>query len=471
MNRLYFGDNLHVLGEYVQDESVDLIYLDPPFNSNRLYNMPHKSGEQERAFDDIWTWDQHTQALYEQIIAGADAKMADVASALYTLLGQGNMASYLVNMAARLIEMRRVLKSTGSIYLHCDPTASHYLKIIMDVVFGAKNFRNEIVWCYTGPGSPHIKQFLRKHDIILWYSKSDVWTFNRDAVRMAHSAKTKANYKAGNKGSGFIEDPTLGDDDVLAADGKVPEDWWQFAIAPRGKEYLGYPTQKPRKLLTRIVAASSNPGDVVLDPFCGCGTTLEACIRLGDRKWVGIDIAKVAIDVIEKRLADMGYPRDRYEVAGIPESVKAAKYLWEQSPLAFERWAVKQFGGITPGRQTGDKGVDGKAFFTDAQGQRQTIVASVKGGATVHPHQARELRGVIERTGAAMGALIMFGPISQGVREEMNHSGTYRNGETDYPKMQVVTVRQLINNPRPFDGPPLLNGYPRISTSQLELKI
>ena len=309
-NRLYYGDNLNILRDYIPDGSVDLVYLDPHFNSNRDYNVifkdesGNKSDAQLVAFEDTWHWGPDAERQFEYLThtAANGGRVPDSVSTIVAALrhgiGTNQMMAYLTEMTVRLVELHRVLKPTGSLYLHCDPTASHYLKVLLDAIFGAKSFRNEIVWCYTGPGPPGQRQFSRKHDTIFWYSKSDTWTFNADDVRIPHDAKTKENYKEGLTGSGFV-----GAEHLIHERGKVPEDYWQIAIAPRGKEYLGWPTQKPLKLLQRIIEASSNPGDVVLDPFCGCGTALVAAEKLG-RRWIGIDVTYLSIGVMKARLLD-----------------------------------------------------------------------------------------------------------------------------------------------------------------------
>ena len=305
-NLLYYGDNLDVLRRHAPDESVDLVYLDPPFNSNANYSVlfaEHgtKSAAQIKAFEDTWEWNTEAATTFEEVVEGG-GEVAKALMAFRTLLGTSDMLAYLSMMAPRLIELHRVLKPTGSLYLHCDPTASHYLKLLLDSVFGAKHFRNEIAWCYWGPGSPGQRQFSRKHDIILWFSKGATWTWNPDAVRIPHAAKTVENYKPGRVGAGFAAGE-VEQERGLDSGGKIPEDWWPIAIAPRGKEYLGYPTQKPIKLLDRIIRASSNPGDLVLDPFCGCGTTIDAAQAL-DRRWVGIDITHLAVGLIKHRLLE-----------------------------------------------------------------------------------------------------------------------------------------------------------------------
>lgn len=296
---IWTGDNLDILRGF-NSECIDLIYLDPPFNSNANYAAPIGSLAAGAAFKDTWGLDDINLAWHGEIKHDYPG--------LYSLLQAtreihgDSMMSYLIYMAIRIMELRRVLKPTGSIYLHCDPTAGHYLKLLMDAIFGKKNFRNEIVWCYTGPGSPNMRQFNRKHDTIYWYSIGETWVFNADAVRINHHGKTQANFKEGLRGSGFSEGK------YELANGKVPETWWAqekgngFAIAARQKgQYVGYPTQKPIALLRRISRASSNEGDTILDPFCGCAT---ACIaaELENRQWVGIDISPKAADLVEERL-------------------------------------------------------------------------------------------------------------------------------------------------------------------------
>ena len=281
----------------MNSESVDLIYLDPPFNSNSNYAAPIGSEAAGAEFKDTWTLSDIDIAWLDLIETRHPALNRVIQAAMTK-----SDKSYLIYMAVRLLELHRILKSTGSIYLHCDPTMSHYLKLVMDAIFGRSNYRNEIVWCYTGPGSPGMRQFNRKHDTIHWYSIGNAWTFNGDTVRISHNDKTKDNFKAELRGSGFVE----GEYDL--AEGKIPETWWAqakgngLAIAARQKnQYVGYPTQKPLALLERIIKASSNEGDVVFDPFCGCATTLVAADHL-HRQWVGIDISKKAVDLVIGRI-------------------------------------------------------------------------------------------------------------------------------------------------------------------------
>ena len=290
---LFTGDNLDVM-RGMDSESVDLIYLDPPFNSNKTYRAPLGSAAAGAAFKDTWTLADLDEASHGEI-AEKDPVLYCFMDAVGKAHSRG-MKAYLMMMGLRLLEIRRLLKPTGSLYLHCDPTASHYLKQLLDILFGRAALRNEIVWCYTGPGSPGMRQFNRKHDIIFWYVAGAAWTFNQSAARVPH--KDGAPHRGGFKAGGVrIEDPKY------ARQGKILEDWWcDIAIAPRRrKEYLGYPTQKPLALLKRIIQAGSNEGDMVLDPFCGCATAPLAAEALG-RQWVGIDISPKAAELVAMRL-------------------------------------------------------------------------------------------------------------------------------------------------------------------------
>ncbi len=296
-NTLWTGDNLYVL-HGMNSETVDLIYLDPPFNTNRIFAAPLKNKESKVVFEDMWTWQKVDKYHLEELAGDYPSIFAFIQSVM-GIHGK-SMAAYLIYIAQRLVEMKRVLKSTGSIYLHCDPTASHYLKLLMDEIFGKSNFRNEIVWCYRGAGYPK-KDFGKRHDIIFKYSKEDSYIFNLDDVRDEYAETTKERFKH------FIGNKRYGKDfgvQKLNPKGRHPDDWWQIQpIAPSAKERTGYPTQKPLKLLYRIIKASSNEEDIVLDPFCGCATTCVAAQQLG-RKWVGIDVAKESADLVADRLAD-----------------------------------------------------------------------------------------------------------------------------------------------------------------------
>ena len=312
-NTLYTNDNLFILNG-MNSNLVDLIYLDPPFNSKRLYSAPIGSKAAGASFKDMWTW-QDVNEAYLETLAGKYPELTTLIASTGVTHSKAMMA-YLTYMAQRIIEMHRVLKDTGSLYLHCDPTASHYLKVVLDEIFGKDNFRNEIAWCYRGAGYPK-NDFGRRHDILFRYSKTQNYTFNLDAVREEYAPATKERFAhyIGNKrkGKDFGEQ-------TLNPLGKQPDDWWQIQpIAPSSKERTGYPTQKPLALLHRIIKASSNVGDIVFDPFCGCATTCVAAQQLG-RKWIGIDIEKQAANILIERLSDdAGMFKDFTNTTNVPQ--------------------------------------------------------------------------------------------------------------------------------------------------------
>ena len=296
-NTLYTNDNLFVLNG-LNSNLVDLIYLDPPFNSKRMYSAPIGSKAAGTSFKDMWTWEDVNEAYLETLAGKYPALTTFIAS--IGAIHSKAMKAYLTYMAQRIIEMHRVLKDTGSIYLHCDPTASHYLKVVLDEIFGKNNFRNEIIWCYKRPSAPKQRQLPRLHDVIFWYSKGEKWTFNGDNVRVpyAQSSLERAGYAAN------VSKMTDGGVVELKEGGKLPEDWWDIPMLKgNSKEATGYPTQKPLALLHRIIKASSNEGDIVMDPFCGCATTCVAAQQL-NRKWIGIDIEKQAVNILVERLSD-----------------------------------------------------------------------------------------------------------------------------------------------------------------------
>jgi DNA modification methylase len=467
-NKLYYGDNLEVLRKYIKDETIDLCYIDPPFNSKRNYNQIYnRIGKEDRAqaqaFIDTWTWDEMAEKGYAEIIENYNgsftAQIISLIAGLKNVLGKDSLLAYLIHITLRATEIQRILKPAGSFYLHCDPTASHYLKIILDAIFVPKggDFRNEIIWCYTGPGSPGMRQFMRKHDVVFWYNKGETWTFNRDEVRTEHSKKTKENYKEGLIGSGFIEA-----DHKIHDKGKVPEDWWEFAIAPRGKEYLGYPTQKPEKLLERIIKASSNDGDIILDAYCGCGTSVAVAERL-HRKWVGIDITYQSISLILKRLEDnIGKTSiENIELNGVPQDIKSAIALANKKDdrvrKEFEKWCVLTYSNnraIINEQKGGDKGIDGLGFIQEldkaGDAQPRKIIFSVKSDKTLIPSYVRDLKGVIEREDAVMGVFICLYEPTKGMREEAQKAGTYKNSlfQMDFPKLTIVTVQEILNDVR-----------------------
>lgn len=459
-NWLYYGDNLDVLRQHVKDESIDLIYLDPPFNSNATYNVlfaeqdGSRAAAQIKAFQDTWRWDQAAVKAYEETVElGGD--VAAAMRAFRTFLPDSDMLAYLSMMAPRLLELRRVLKSSGSIYLHCDPTASHYLKMLMDAVFGAKNFLNELVWYYRGAGTPR-KAYARRHDIVFWYSKlHDRHYFDPDPIRRPYAEATQERF------SHYIGN-VRGNQDFgpqkLHPLGKHPDDVFTHIqpIAPSAKARLGYPTQKPIELLAELVAATSKEGDVVLDPFCGCGTTIAAAQQL-KRNWIGIDITHLAINLMRYRLQDT-YGEDvnkTYNVVGEPVSLPDAKDLAASDPYQFQWWALGLVGARpAEGKKGADKGVDGRLYFHDegSGGKTKQVVFSVKAG-NVNVSHIRDLRGVLAREDAEIGVLLTMHPSTQPMRGEAASAGTYESPWGRHPKIQILTVEQLLNGAR-IDMPP-----------------
>ena len=450
-NKLYFGDNLDILRERVPSESVDLIYLDPPFNSNATYNVlfQEKSGEksaaQITAFEDTWHWGMESEYAYQEVVKEGPRKLAELLQAMRTFLGQNDMMAYLVMMAQRMVELHRVLKPMGSIYLHCDPTASHYLKLLMDATFGNKNFLNEVVWHYRRwTGTAH--NFLRMHDILLFYAKNrGEHKFNPLFTDYTEkSLARKQYYHTRIKG-----------DDVyvtsISPEGIKENDVWTIpVINSQAKERLGYPTQKPESLLERIIKASSNEGDLVLDPFCGCGTTIAVAERL-HRRWIGIDITHLAISLMRHRLHDTFGPQlSPYEVKGDPPDLESARALAEQNRYQFEWWAL----GLVDARPAQDKrkgadrGVDGYInFFDDNSGKAKPIIVQVKSGHINRAHIAT-LKGDMEREKAPIGILITLEEPTRPMLQEEASVGFYEPEHFpgyQYPRIQILTIKELLD--------------------------
>lgn len=467
MNRLFYGDNLDVLRRYVKDESVDLVYLDPPFNSDRNYNVLFKqkdgkkeSGENSQilAFTDTWTWGQDDEVALRELLETSSPQIADTLSALYKILGQSDMMSYVVMMAPRLVELRRVLKSTGSLYLHCDPSASHYLKVLLDAVFGPQHFGNEIIWYYQYGGRSK-KNFGEKHDVIFRYTKSKTFTFNSDspAVRIPHlESSIRQNYRYVDEDGRRYREGTWKNGKkyrYYADEGRLRDDVWSDinSIHSQEAERLGYPTQKPLQLLRVIIEASSNPGDVVLDPFCGCGTAVAAAEELG-REWLGIDITYLAIDLIKQRLDGQFGSKalNPYEVVGVPKDVGGAKALFDANPFDFERWAVTLVGGYPNDKQVGDQGVDGRVRFWDTPNEMANMIVSVKGGEKINPSMIRDLVGTVQRLKAPMGLFICLSEPTKGMLQEAMSAGLYEHySGNKFPKIQILTIGNILKGVRP----------------------
>jgi len=440
-NTLYYGDNLDVLRRHVRDESVDLVYLDPPFNSNADYNVlfaehGEKAAAQVRAFTDTWEWNTVASAAYQETVE-AGGRVAETMRAFRLMVGASDILAYLSMMAPRLVELARVMTPTGSLFLHCDPTASHYLKLLLDAVFGPSQFRNEIIWHYDY-GARSKRTFGTKHDVIFWYSKSSAaWTFNAAEVLVPYESKmTEWRYTRG--GQAGKEMPA----------GKVPSDVWDIKLNAMSKERLGYPTQKPFALMERIIKAASKPGDLILDPFCGCGTTIDAAQAAG-RRWIGIDVTHLAVGLIKHRLVDRYGPEitATYRVIGEPTTVDDAAVLAREDPFQFQAWALGLVGARIAGsdKKGGDKGIDGRLYFHDSDaGPTRQIVFSVKAGHLV-PAYVRDLSGVLQREEADIGVLLSFEAPSAGIRAEAADSGYYDSPWGRHPRIQLRTIRELLD--------------------------
>lgn len=453
-NTLYYGDNLDILTRYIKDGSIDLIYLDPPFNSKRAYNTIYKSGAETKAFDDTWYWDEKASRTYDEIMSNCDNSIRKTITAMRDINGDTPMSAYLVMMTIRLIELHRVLKSTGSIYLHCDPTASHYLKIVMDTIFGLKNFRNEVVWHYRGRGMQK-SRFQTKHDIILFYAKSSQVLFFGKNVLVPLDPKHIGRYDQEDERGKYanIKMRAGGHCKVYLKEGIIPDDVWSIPFV-RGHEAIGYPTQKPLALLERIIKASSNPGDIVLDPFCGCGTAIEAAHQL-NRKWIGIDITHLAVHVQKERmLKRLGLHEGKdYNVIGEPVDLASAQELADKDKYEFQRWCCNKVGAIYQQKdgkikKGADKGIDGIINFFDVIGKPGTAIVSVKGGHTSSA-DIRNLKGTMEREKAQMGVLISLHNPTKDMKVEALSAEYYEHGDKKYQRIQILTAEDIINGKLP----------------------
>jgi len=523
-NTLYYGDNLPILREYVSDESIDLIYLDPPFNSSRSYNVLFKdeggaeSESQITAFEDTWHWGHDAEHIYHELIQNAPAKAATMLGALREFIGENQMMAYLVMMTARLIELQRALKPTGGIYLHCDPTASHYLKIVMDTVFGVQNFRNEIIWQRTSTKGDARQKFGSVHDVILSYTKSGKSEFHpvfldadedylsrftyddkdgKGIYRLAplDSPNPRPNLTYEYKG---YPSPTKGwrvskalmeqlDNEgrlyfpndpkgriarkhyLEEQEGRKASDVWTDIppLQASASERLGYPTQKPLALLERIIEASSNEGDLILDPFCGCGTAIAAAQKL-DRKWIGIDITHLSISLMKYRMKDaFGLVEKKdYAVVGEPEDISSARQLAREDRYQFQWWALsliqaKPLGGESgskEGKKGSDKGIDGVINFVGEKDKTERVLIQVKSG-HVKSGDIRDLRGAVEREEAALGVFLTLEEPSSDMTTEAVSAGFYRSNlwQRDYPRVQVLTIQDLLNG-KGIDMPSFVSG-------------
>lgn len=540
-NTLFYGDNLPILREWIETESVDLVYLDPPFNSSRSYNVLFRDERgketeaQITAFEDTWHWNESAEKTYHDLVTMGDARVAAMIGALRQFIGANQMMAYLVMMAARLVELHRVLKPTGSLYLHCDPTASHYLKIVLDTIFGPDKFRNEITWKRSSAHSDTkqgMDRYGRVRDVLLFYTKTSTYIWNpqftaysTDYLRSEyrHVAENGRYYKETDltaakpggetsyewrvkrqmaKGAHWqadlneeflnpqpnweyiavrpyrgrfwaysranLTDFALQNRLVYRETGMprlmqfademqgVPlQDLWGDISPAIGTEDLGYPTQKPLALLERILQASSNPGDVVLDPFCGCGTTIAAAQKL-ERRWIGIDITHLSITLMKYRLKDMfGLAEKKdYDVKGEPVDLPSAQQLAHDDRYQFQWWALSLVqarpvgsDGGKEGKKGSDKGIDGVInFIDDATGKAKQAIVQVKSG-HVKSGDIRDLRGVVEKEKAVFGLFVTLEPPSKDMLAEATAAGFYHSpvwGQ-DYPRLQILTIADLLH--------------------------
>ena len=509
MNKLYYGDNLIVLKNTIDDESVDLIYLDPPFNSQATYNVlfRSKSGEQSRAqieaFDDTWHWGDEAELAFDGVMTGRNTNTAEMLRSMRAFLKENDMMAYLSMMAVRLLELHRVLKPTGSLYLHCDPTASHYLKILLDATFGPEKFQSEIIWQRTISKGLMTRRLPANHDVILSYRRGDQTTWNPDSIFTPYDLENLDEKTAGKyyhkdpDGRLYRLDNLINPNPnrpnltyeflgvakvwrwtrermqaaydaglvVQTGPGSVPcfkryldeqrgkpfgDVWGDIPpINSQAQERLGYPTQKPQALLERIVSISSNKEDVVLDPFCGCGTTVHAAQKL-KRKWMGIDITHLAISLIEKRLRD-AFPGIRFEVHGTPKDLDGARALAGQDKYQFQWWAVSLVNAVPFGgkKKGADSGIDGLIYFKPEGKTTEKAVVSVKGGENVNVAMVRDLAHVVDRENARIGVFVTLAEPTGPMRTEAVKAGFYQTLYGKYPKIQILTIRELFEGKQP----------------------
>lgn len=526
-NTLYYGDNLHVMRQSIADESVDLVYLDPPFNSARDYNILFASPKgasseaQITAFEDSWHWNQQAESEFNEIMHQSNTAVAEMMDALRRFLGENDMMAYLTMMANRLLELHRILKPTGNLYLHCDPTASHYLKIVLDGVFGKDNYRSEISWLRSQPKSHSTINFPNCRDIIFRYAKSEKSRFfkvygkyNPEYLNKFYKYQdengriyrlgdlTNPNKKRPNLTYEFLgvtrvwrwtkERMQQAFDDGLIVQSKagaiprfkryldemhgqpITNNWNDIEhLHGSNDEFLGYPTQKPVALLERIIEASTHEGDIVLDPFCGCGTAVHAAQKMG-RKWIGIDITHLAVSLIEKRLHD-AFPDSDFIVEGTPKDLEGARDLANRDKYQFQWWACSLVNAQPyQGKKKGaDGGIDGLIYFQDGDKQHKKIIVSVKGGGNVNVAMVRDLAHVVQREKAHIGLFITLTPPTKPMLVEAVKEGYYESPHfpaNAFPVIQILTVEGLLENTERARFPDLARGSATFKKAKLEEK-
>jgi len=528
-NSLYFGDNLDVLRESIKDQTIDLIYLDPPFNSDRNYNILFASPKgpsseaQITAFQDSWHWGEQSEREFGEIVRGSNTHVSEIMQSFRHFLGENDLMAYTTMLANRLLELHRVLKPTGSLYLHCDPTASHYLKIILDGVFGRDSFRTEISWKRSGAhndAKQGRKQYGNVRDIIYFYTKSNTWMWNwlytsydEEYLRKSYrhvetgtgrryrldnltgpggAAKGNPSYEvlgvtrhwrySQEKMQKLVEEGRV----IQSNPGTVPaykryldempgvglQNDWQDITPASGSEYLGYPTQKPLALLERIITASSNENDVVLDPFCGCGTAVHAAQKLG-RQWIGIDITHLAISLIEKRLKD-GFAGIKFDVFGTPKDHAGAVHLALRDKYQFQWWACSLVNAQPyQGKKKGaDSGIDGLIYFQDDSTTHKKIIVSVKGGDNVSVAMVRDVAHVVAREKAEIGLFVTLAAPTKPMLTEAVKEGYYTSPITgkSFPTLQILTIEGLMTGTERALYPDLSQGSTTFKKAKVEEK-
>ncbi|NJL58788.1 MAG: site-specific DNA-methyltransferase [Desulfobacteraceae bacterium] len=534
-NTLFYGDNLKILREYISDESIDLIYLDPPFNSNRNYNVlfREESGQESEsqitAFGDTWHWDRTAEDTYHELATTSPPQISRMIGALRDFIGANQMMAYLVMMSIRLIELHRVLKPTGSLYLHCDPTADHYLRIIADTIFGTENFRNQVIWQRTNAKGLAFTRFASNHDVIFCYAKTGnvIWNPQYTEHKADYLEKfyrftepdTGRRYRLDNLANPNKNRPNLTYEFlgvtrvwrwtkermqdayekgliIQSKPGSVPAlkryldeqegtpigDIWTdiLPVQSQAAERLGYPTQKPLALLERIIQASSNEGDRVLDPFAGCGTTIAAAEKL-NRKWIGIDITHLAISLLKNRLMSMKQEVEsvkngkNYIVIGEPGDLAGARQLADDDRYQFQWWADGLVGampvGTSAGSRTGkkgaDRGIDGIiTFIDDADSKPKRVLVQVKSG-KVSSRDIRDMVGTADREKAAIGVFITLNEATKDMRTEAVSAGHYfsEGWNRRYPRIQILTIGELLNGAK-VDMPPIHATFKKARTEK-----
>ncbi|MCB1885677.1 MAG: site-specific DNA-methyltransferase [Geminicoccaceae bacterium] len=530
MNTLYYGDNITIMHEKMGKDAVDLIYLDPPFKSDENYNLLYKKltgkpvPEQIVAFTDTWTLDDAKEQVARTMPVlmrehGVPDYYVDFWRLWMNALRHTNkeLLAYLIYMVQRLLYMKTILRPTGSIYLHCDPAASHYIKVMMDAIFGHENFRNEIAWKRAGSHGSS-KRWEPVHDTILFYTKTDKYTWNKIVqpyeagyiemkyrckdvrglfqdvsltgvgVRRGDSGKPWRGHNPTEKGRHWAIPTALGAEMLGFKDMSTQEKlealdaadllYWprggdgfprlkQYpgkgvpiqdvitdisAINSQAEERLGYPTQKPKALIDRIIQASSNQGDIVFDPFCGCGTTIYSAIA-NDRQWKGCDIAILPIRLVAAQLASRCrlVQGVHFEIDGVPVSVEQAEHLFRRDPFQFQHWLVERVGGFPMMKKVADKGIDGRMYFETREGLKEVLL-SVKGG-NLRPSDVRDLHGVLERERAAIAGFLSLKEPSKSMREEAARAGSYLYQGISYPRLQLLTVQEILEGKRDLHTP------------------